>query len=400
MGSPYAYLRKSRVLRDKEVVSPEMQLAAAQEYARLFGDEHLVVLTDLNKSGRKGRRERPGFDALLTAIEAGAVSAIYSYSLSRLSRSVRDIMALADLCREHGVPIRLARDTDPDPTTATGRAVLALLGVMAQLEADLASERALDAVEARRARGDKFGGPVCEEPGPVLAAFDEAGSLTGAARLLNQRGVPTARGKGTWYPSAVRAVVRREARDRLPTGQPRGVKASAPFVFYRLLRCHCGTTMTGTRRRDRWATYTGYRCSRGHLQTGHGQTYVSEKRVMEWAVREAAKLRLPKEPVAIAEASEAEREVLVEKLDRIRVAWVAGLYHDEAEMLAEKAEVDEAITQLDLRGRALMVPPVDWRNEPAVVNRTLRTLWEYVLLDEGLRPRRAERLLPPSWWSD
>ena len=86
------------------MVSPEMQLAAVTEYAAGFGDRDLTVLTDMNVSGRKGRAQRPGFDALLSAIEAGAVSAVYSYSLSRLSRSVRDMMALADLCRAHGIP--------------------------------------------------------------------------------------------------------------------------------------------------------------------------------------------------------------------------------------------------------------------------------------------------------
>src|SRR5512135_118582 len=161
-----------------------MQLAAAQEYAAAFGHANLVVLTDMNVSGRKGRAKRPGFDALLTAIEAGECSAIYSYSLSRLSRSVRDIMALADLCKAHKVPIRLARDIDPDPTTATGRALLGILGVMAQMEQELASERALDAVAARRARGDKLGGPVFRDAGLVVAAYREAGTATGAAKLL------------------------------------------------------------------------------------------------------------------------------------------------------------------------------------------------------------------------
>ena len=120
MKQPYVYLRKSRVMRGAEIISPEMQLAACREYAGQWGDTGLVVLTDMNKSGRKGRRDRPGFHALLTAIESGVVSAVYSYSLSRLSRSVRDIMALADLCRSYSVATDWRGTPTPTPRRRRG----------------------------------------------------------------------------------------------------------------------------------------------------------------------------------------------------------------------------------------------------------------------------------------
>jgi DNA invertase Pin-like site-specific DNA recombinase len=376
-----------------------MQLAAAQEYARGFGDTDLVVLTDLNKSGRKGRSQRPGFDALLSAIEAGEVSAVYSYSLSRLSRSVRDIMAVADLCKAHGVPIRLARDTDPDPTTATGRAILALLGVMAQLEADLASERALDAVEARRARGDKMGGPAFEDTDLVLKAFETAGSYTGAAKLLSLRGVPTRNGNALWYPSAVRVILERVAPELLlPPGRARGAKAAAPFLFYRLIRCHCGTILTGWRRRSGpQEGYVTYRCTRGRLAPFHGKTHVTERVILDWARVEAERLRPPTDLVALGERNDADRQALAGRLERIRIAWINDLYQDEAAMLAEKREVDEALMQLDLRGRAVAVPPIAWNRDPREVNRALRAIWEGIQLDDDLRPVDPGWLLGPEW---
>lgn len=390
---PYAYLRKSRVFRDQEIVSPEMQLAAATEYAAQFGDRDLMVLTDMNKSGRKGRRERPGFDALLTAIETGQVSAIYSYSLSRLSRSVRDTMALAELCKAHNVPIRLARDMDPDPTTATGRALLALLGVMAQLEADLASERSLDAVEARRARGDRLGTPVFADHETVLSAYAEAGSYTGAAKMLTEAGVPTRNGNALWYPSAVRVIVSRAAPEMIVNGAARGAKAAAPFLFYRLLRCHCGMTLTGWRRPT---GYVSYRCTRGRLMPNHGKTHIAENRVLGWAKREAARLRPPKERVALAKSSTAEQAALRERTARLKVAFLAGLVSED-EMIAEKREIDERLTQLDLQGRSLAIPGVRWDREPRDVNRALRALWSHVQLDRTLAPAEVQWLLPPEW---
>jgi DNA invertase Pin-like site-specific DNA recombinase len=384
-------------MRDQESISPEMQLAAAQEYAAGFGDANLVVLTDMNLSGKRGRQGRPGFHALLSAVEAGEVSAIYSYSLSRLSRSVRDMLALADLCRAHDVPIRLARDADPDPTTATGRAVLGILSVMAQMEADLAQERARDTVEARRARGDVFTAPSFREHELVIEAYREAGTATGAAKLLTGRGVPTMRGKPVWFPSSVRVILERTAPEMLPIVRKAGVKHAAPFTFYRLLRCHCGLTLTGGRHRTgKQAGYVLYRCTRGRLTPGHGKTHIPESVVLEFAQREMARLRPPADLVALAESTEAERHALTARLDRLRVGFLAGLV-DEAAMLAEKAEVDAALMRLDLAGRAVRIPTFDWDHEPRDLNLALRALWGAIQLGPDLRPLRVEWLVPETW---
>jgi DNA invertase Pin-like site-specific DNA recombinase len=397
MKRAYAYLRKSRVFADQDSVSPEMQLAAVEAYAAQFGDANLVVLTDMNISGRKGRNARPGFAALLTAIEDDEVSAIYSYSLSRLSRSVRDMVALADLCKVHGVPIRLARDQDPDPTTATGRALLGILAVMAQMEAELAQERAVDAVAARRARGDRMGGPVFADHDAVIRAYQQAGSMTGAARLLTVAGVPTRNGKAVWYPSAVRVILERTAPEILPPVRLAGVKRAAPFTFYRLLRCHCGTTLTGWRRiSGPQVGYVSYRCTRGRLIPGHGVTHVPETAIMEWAVEEIARLRPPADTVSLAESTDAAQASLRGRLDRLRVAFLAGLI-EEPQMRAEKTEIDEAIMRLELAGRAVRVPAFDWNHEPRDLNLALRALWEYVELGPDLRPVRAEWLVPENW---
>ena len=397
MKRPHAYLRRSRVFADQAMVSPEMQLTAAQEYAAGFGDADLVVLSDMNISGRKGRGKRPGFDALLAAIESGEVSAVYSYNLSRLSRSVRDLMELADLCRAHGVPIRLARDIDPDPTTATGRALLAILGVMAQMEQELAQERALDAVAVRRARGDKFGPPDYPHPEKVIDAYLAAGSATGASKILNAAGVPTSKGRGFWHPSSVRFIVERNAPHLLPVTRSRGVKHAAPFTFFRLVRCHCGRTMTGWRRISGPQTgYVSYRCTRGRLVPGHGSTLVAETRLMAWAMNEMRRLRPPTDMVAMAESTETEQDEIRARRDRLARAFVEGLI-DETAMMVEKAELEDRLMRLDLQGRALRVPTFDWDHEPVDLNRALRALWEYVELDQQMQPRRAAWLVPSGW---
>ena len=85
----YAYLRKSVARQDDPHNSAEAQEAAVRAMAARYGDtDGLVILSDWNVSGRLGRAKRAGYDTLWQAIETGACSALYSYSMSRLARSV------------------------------------------------------------------------------------------------------------------------------------------------------------------------------------------------------------------------------------------------------------------------------------------------------------------------
>jgi DNA invertase Pin-like site-specific DNA recombinase len=381
---PYAYCRKSRIFRDKAIVSPEMQLAQVTKLAESYGDSIHVALDDMNVSGRKGRGQRPGFDALLSAVEAGQVSAIYSYSLSRLSRSTNDILALAELCAAHGVPIRLARDPDPDPTSPSGKLILTMLGALAQFESDIASERSRDIIETRRARGDKLGPPFYGDAEVVVGAFTRAGSYSGAAKLLTTEKVPTVNGK-PWRPTTVRQIVLRERPDLAPRGSHRGSKQSAPFILYRLLRCHCGATMTGTRRPG--SRLADYRCTAGRAQTieFHSRpTSIAESAILQWVKDEAGHLTTP--ATLDMPASDEDREALAEERRRTTLAWTRRGLSD-ADYEARMAEIDETMAALDERVES--VPELDWSLEPEEINADLRGIFRWVQLGADLRPTEA-----------
>lgn len=407
---PYSYVRKSRVFRDKAIVSPEMQLEQVVRLAAGYGDEDLVNLSDMNISGQKGKEDRPGFATLLEAIEADGVTAVYSYSLSRLSRSTKDILALAELCKAHGVPIRLARDPDPDPTSPSGQLILTMLAALATFESDVAKERARDIIETRRARGDKFGPPPFPHPEKIRAAFVATGSYHGAARLLTADGVPTMKGK-PWRPTTVRQILLELAEDDgelralLPrsTTRPKAVtittskgvkrtlrtiggsRASLPYTFYRLLRCHCGAVMTPTRRPKPDGT-ADYRCTRGRSDPNHSRPVsIAESVIRPWIVEEAGHLAVP--AVLDLPASDADREALAEEKRRCVDLYSRRLMTEEA-FNARLAEIDETLASLDEREEA--VPDaIDWSLPAEEVNRDLRAIFRYVKLGEDLRPVEA-----------
>src|SRR4051812_28704353 len=119
---PYAYLRKSSVRDLQTDLSPETQEREIRVLAGRHNDNgsKLVMLADWDISGRsKYTAKRQAYQQLVAAVQSGACSAVYSYSLSRLGRSVHELSGLFDLCVDRGVPIRLVADSI-DTSTASG----------------------------------------------------------------------------------------------------------------------------------------------------------------------------------------------------------------------------------------------------------------------------------------
>jgi DNA invertase Pin-like site-specific DNA recombinase len=78
------------------------------------------------------------------------------WKLDRLGRSLRDLIAMLDDLRERGVKFRSLTE-QIDTETPTGRAMWQMIGVLAELERSLISERTRAGVKAAQRRGVKFG---------------------------------------------------------------------------------------------------------------------------------------------------------------------------------------------------------------------------------------------------
>jgi site-specific DNA recombinase len=152
-----------------------------------------------------GKKHRPAFYAMLDAVRRGEVDAIVARHQDRLSRNARERMALVDACKEHGVIVALVQGTDMDPTTASGRVVIGVLGEIAEMEIALKSERHIVALE-RHARAGKvphgialLGYTTTGETVPaeaelvrrIYASFAAGESLRSLARALDAEGIPT-----------------------------------------------------------------------------------------------------------------------------------------------------------------------------------------------------------------
>lgn len=147
------YIRVSTARQSDEGVSLDAQRARLDAYCRAHGRELVDVVTDVASAKDL---ERPGWNHVLSRIEAGEVDAVLVPKLDRLTRSVRDLDELL-----HGVFTRVALlsiDEHIDTSTANGRVVLNLVTVLSQWEREKISERTKEALAELKAQGVRCGG--------------------------------------------------------------------------------------------------------------------------------------------------------------------------------------------------------------------------------------------------
>ncbi len=123
-----------------------MQIAALKKAgcARLFKDE---------LSGATGVKP-PALLRCLKAVKKG--DTLIVWKLDRLGRSMRDLITMLDDLKQRGVRFHSLTEAI-DTTTPTGRAMWQMIGVLAELERSLISERTHAGVSAAKERGVKFG---------------------------------------------------------------------------------------------------------------------------------------------------------------------------------------------------------------------------------------------------
>ena len=110
------------------------------------------VFTDEGLSG--ATTKRPSLLRCLKALKSGDTLTVWK--LDRLGRSLRDLITMLDELKQRGVKFRSLTE-HIDTETPTGRAMWQMIGVLAELERSLISERTRAGVKAARVRGVKFG---------------------------------------------------------------------------------------------------------------------------------------------------------------------------------------------------------------------------------------------------
>ena len=149
------YVRVSTGKQAEEGVSLEAQEARIRAWCQAQGHELAATEVDAGLSG--GRADnRPALQAALAAVCA-AKGILVVYSLSRLARSTRDALDIAERLHDAGANL-VSLSESIDTTTAMGRFFFTVLAALAALERDLISERTSMAMRHIAANGGYTGG--------------------------------------------------------------------------------------------------------------------------------------------------------------------------------------------------------------------------------------------------
>jgi DNA invertase Pin-like site-specific DNA recombinase len=190
------YIRVSKTKSDTENQRRELDAVAARS-----GWEIVQVYRDAGISGAKGRDKRPGLDAMLKGVNAKEFDMVAAWSVDRLGRSLTDLLGILQHLKDKGVDLFLHQQ-GLDTSTTAGKAMFQMLGVFAEFERGIITERINAGLARARASGIKLGRH------PVKPAVEAR------IRQLRAKGhgilkIGRILGIGT---SVVQRVVRKEAR--------------------------------------------------------------------------------------------------------------------------------------------------------------------------------------------
>jgi site-specific DNA recombinase len=147
-----AYVRVSTEDQAMTGVSLDAQEARVGAYCTAMGWDLSEVVRDAGESAKS--LKRPGIAAIIQQARDGAVERVVVAKLDRLTRSIRDLSDLIDLCAKHDVALVSVGET-LDTSSAAGRMVVNMLGVVGQWEREAVAERTSTALTHKRRSGAK-----------------------------------------------------------------------------------------------------------------------------------------------------------------------------------------------------------------------------------------------------
>ena len=221
-----AYCRVSTVGQSEEGVSLDMQQSRVAAWAVANGYDQEAVFVEAMSGGRASNR--PELQKAI-ALACKVKGVLVVYSLSRLARSVKDTLAIAERLEKSGA--NLASLTERiDTNSALGKMVFRLLSTLNEFEKDQLSERTSGAMSHLRKSNRRisaripYGFDLATDgqtlvPNPTeqvtlsrICAWRHEGKTLGAiAAELDAAAIPTKLG-GRWGASSVRSILSRQER--------------------------------------------------------------------------------------------------------------------------------------------------------------------------------------------
>lgn len=165
------YARVSTTKQDET-----LQIPRCEEFAKRHGWEVVKIYQD-EASGRDANR--PGWKALESDLRRHEFDAIIVTKLDRVMRSLMQLLTIFETFQKYGVMIVTIEQGILDLKSANGRLQVQLLGMLAEWEKELISDRTKEALAAKKAKGIQLGRPAAKLPIHTIALMRVAGRTYG-----------------------------------------------------------------------------------------------------------------------------------------------------------------------------------------------------------------------------
>ena len=217
------YIRVSTQKQADEGFGLDAQRSELDKYCNAQGwpvaPEHIYV--DAGVSGKSS--DRPAFQAMMTAAQAGQVQRIVALKLDRIARNLKNLLQTVDELNQAGCALIVIKEKF-DTSTPQGVFVMQMLGAVSELERSMIHER-VHSGRVENAHQGGYNGARCPlgyaysnevftiidgQAATVRSVFElflNGHSINAIAKAMNEAGAPTAAG-GKWYPATVGYILR------------------------------------------------------------------------------------------------------------------------------------------------------------------------------------------------
>lgn len=141
----------------------QRQIENTTEYAQSRLDADLGEIQVYRDKSTGTDTERSGYEEMMTDAAAGEFDAVVVNSVSRISRSIRDLDRTAERLAEHDVELHIIAEgltIRPDEDDPYQTAMFQLLGVFAELEAAMIRQRVREGIASRHENEEYHHGPA------------------------------------------------------------------------------------------------------------------------------------------------------------------------------------------------------------------------------------------------
>lgn len=210
------YTRQSVDKRDS--LSIEGQIEECRKFVN--NGELFDVYSDKGFSGKN--TQRPEFLRLIDDVQNGKIKQVIVYKIDRFSRSILDFYSVYEILKNHDCDFLSVKEKDIDTTTPSGRAMLGIIAIFAQLERETTQQRIFDNYY-QRIRSGHWGGGFCygfdnvkingqstlkinheqmKQVELIFQLYKDGNTISEIVKYLNSNGFKTKKG-GSYYSGTI-----------------------------------------------------------------------------------------------------------------------------------------------------------------------------------------------------